>query len=1091
MQSFKTNEFLGLKTALNIPPGNSAKSLQNFVRHRHNGWLEQADGYGSKYSLPTSDTYTTSISIKDVKNVYIKEHGGKQVTVCVGTYSKKYRSSATLVPSVGVWCRPYWSGVAWVDAWRELTEKEYYDFASWGGTTTLKLDGNFGFASDYFKNWAVVFEDYSGGQQDDNYVLCESSAENIGDLTLDLTMFEDGTLHTLRSSPSTIILARNWINGETPSSLKSFIAALFEEVRITTGGSSSDINLMAGLRTKTFGWDTTDKSLDEIILDRGCMNIWSRAFGIDSLGSVSSPDPMPSGQYQVKATLQMDDNNETELRNPKQTVSDDLAVNASVSYSVSGDSVVSSVCADSSYFYYAVITSANKLVLTRVSKSNPAVASTVELTNDVQAPDIASAPLITIDSGVIYIAAGTIGNYCGLWKVNAATFTQIGAQKAIQDTFATVPRYRIWVVSGYLFISTENAGFDQRLYRVNISSLESDQNYTPSGLVTDVASYLSSYLLITIEGSPGKIEQIQIDGMSVTFSDTLTRNDPYALYVLSSTKVLIGYLGSPGIIGIYNFLGEIGTISVQDYPRQFASDGTYVYVMSGYSSSAVYVQKISIASLATVGAALQLSASSETSASIFYSSDYLYVAYYTAATPVSFISQISTLPFEGVILSSNQAIQFRPIVSGVAIGRRIQNMRVWISDDFGTTWYLAKTVSLLSDGILWDSAAYYDSTLKHFYHRGAYVTITGSDWSAKGGDFSAEAGRSYSDSGATNYTSLAVMGSKTFAMSPYIGTPSSEEKNKIVSCVTGGGVLQVDVFPNDVTTVVDVDYSDGDQIVGGIALADRLLVLKKNNIVLIQDDGNGGYYRDLMASGIGCCSINTADTFEDMVFFCGYSGIYSYSTSRTDLINRDWLLDWKALTDAQKESAFAIVDVIDRKYLVYCASSVYVYDIDSGEWTKYAWNDSMLKFAKCSADSTNPGTVDALGASNIFNLSKQTLHNGSNFTMIWESNEINPLVQSKGYAYDCLLRHIVFDYSSDVSISVSVYLDGSSTALTTYTLPSTAGSKRMVLAPLSARCKTFRVKYTAITTGTNQTVKIKSRIDYFDEQPSGGDSMVF
>lgn len=106
MEHFPINNFLGLETGLNVPNPNSMKSGKNFVRNRTKGALEQCLGYqelftGSDPGLPTtSDSQSVhyldpnihrifSLTWLGITSFYVKEHGGKNITVAYGKYLKK------------------------------------------------------------------------------------------------------------------------------------------------------------------------------------------------------------------------------------------------------------------------------------------------------------------------------------------------------------------------------------------------------------------------------------------------------------------------------------------------------------------------------------------------------------------------------------------------------------------------------------------------------------------------------------------------------------------------------------------------------------------------------------------------------------------------------------------------------------------------------------------------------------------------------------------------------------------------------------------------------------------------------------------
>lgn len=151
-------EFRGLQTALGEPAPNSAKNCRNLVRNRRLGDLELGVPYGYKFpsdigsSLPQVvdleknhwlDPAIHKISnlvFENIHNFYVPEHGGRNITVAIGTYRKTafFPGSPTLDRS-GVFVRPYWDGLTWVDAWRELSEMFTFEITSINSASAIPI----------------------------------------------------------------------------------------------------------------------------------------------------------------------------------------------------------------------------------------------------------------------------------------------------------------------------------------------------------------------------------------------------------------------------------------------------------------------------------------------------------------------------------------------------------------------------------------------------------------------------------------------------------------------------------------------------------------------------------------------------------------------------------------------------------------------------------------------------------------------------------------------------------------------------------------------------------------------------------------
>lgn len=1083
MQPYPVVNHLGLKTALPQPPGNSAKSVQNFVRHPHNGWLEQADGYGQKYALPASDTYTTLISIQDIHNFYVKEHGGKQITICVGTYKKKYRHSSTLTPTrVGLWARPYWNGSAWTDSWLELTEVDYFSFSALstvGGSPAVDVGADYSLTTDYYKNWIISFVDYSAGEDHDNYLLCQGNTIDSGGTEDSVFKYFGNTSDiTARSPGALVLLARNFFGAETPASLSSHIFSYLNEIRATTGNTASDMNFMAGFRTKTFGWATTDGSIDKLFAERACLDIWRYAFAINNIAAVTDvTNPIDNGNYNLKCTLLLDDGNETELRQP---IVDGVAVlQAGTAY---GTSAAVKITTDGTYQYIAH-------------------AKTVEKVNPVTNATVATSPSLDVDSitdifysgGYIYVfGPQSSGANSNVIKIDVGTMTVVANYLAADDGTPL----QIVVTGGFVYALSVGGIPHGQMLKINASTMayvsSPSIGHGASPLATCMA-VLGADLVVGYDGSDTIIDRL--DGGTLSVTSTITLTGYSSVKALSTLNTAIGIDGPILYAALSNstdqrvlrmYMG--GAPSIIDYVTVFTGSDTiktmtydgskYSYVSGGSATTTVY--RIDTSTMSLVGASLAVDGSYPP-----ISADYIGSTFYV----LSGSSGISIYPItlgSSVSIASNgyQSFSLDALISPT-IPKRSSALRIYISSDKGVTYYLIKEVSLLSGDETWDAAAYWQSALKHFYRRAGAITIDATDIAAIGALSTVTLGRTDTDSGSIKYLDGTVVGGYPYVIQPLIGSPADTEINKLVVAATGGGAIMPDVFPNDVANVINLEYSDGDQLVAARPLADRILALKKRSIVLVNFDGTE-YLRDQVSKEIGCCSSRTARAFDDVVYFCDYNGIFAYDTSKLSLINADWLLDWKALTIAQKEAAIGVIDTINRKYIVYVASKVYVYQIDSGEWMMLSWAATPLAFAHSTPDSTNPGSFDFLTSSYIENIAKATQQDGSNFTASWESNEINVLLGTDGYALDVLVQQIIFEYQSDVDITATVYLDGSATAFATYTL-SHSNTRATVLMPLSAICKTYRVKYSATTTGASQVIKIKARVDYFDKIPMGGD----
>ena len=145
-------DFKGLRTSIGDPAPNSAIGCRNVVRSKKLGHLELGIPY--EFRFPTEDANLpqsgdleisnylnpaihkmTNLVFENVHNFYVPDHGGRNITVVVGTYTKTgFFPGSPTVDRSGVFVRPFWDGSAWIDAWRELTEMFIFELTSLGST---------------------------------------------------------------------------------------------------------------------------------------------------------------------------------------------------------------------------------------------------------------------------------------------------------------------------------------------------------------------------------------------------------------------------------------------------------------------------------------------------------------------------------------------------------------------------------------------------------------------------------------------------------------------------------------------------------------------------------------------------------------------------------------------------------------------------------------------------------------------------------------------------------------------------------------------------------------------------------------------
>ena len=443
-----------------------------------------------------------------------------------------------------------------------------------------------------------------------------------------------------------------------------------------------------------------------------------------------------------------------------------------------------------------------------------------------------------------------------------------------------------------------------------------------------------------------------------------------------------------------------------------------------------------------------------------------------------------------IVVGASQKIGVYIFRSPGALPIRARYLRVYMSDD-NVTFYNVKDYDL-RDATLWDGAGLHGSALlggDHWYAAAPYsagspvtpttIFITGLDWADdSGAEAMAQIGRAITDSGVIQFKAAAVVGNTCFAIGVRAG--GTLYPNYIfASLQTGDGSPQYDVFGLVANNMLRLEYNDGDELIGVYPAGDRLLAFKHRSVMLVSQGSTGDvivFLADAITKADGLCSLHTIAGFEDVVYWAGYSGIYSFSSQGIRLLNNDWITEWRAVSAANKEAAVAVFDRTNRQYRIAYAGIERMLDVDTGEWVLGDPADQPTKFAANQRD----GTVDFLSGTLIQTLGLGTRHDGVNFTTTYQFNDL--LAAEQG-GVNALLIDIKLRYASSVAISAQLYKDGSASG-SAFTLPA-AATEYIIRAPLSFRPKRIGLALTWTTTADAQSTQIKEVNPHYQIIPGG------
>jgi hypothetical protein len=1101
MSVIPINSFGGISQDIANPPIGSAQSCYGLVRNRNRGHLELPDGYATKFAIPVSDTYTTAIVGKDIANFYVAEHGGKSVTVFVGTYTKVSRySSGVTIPRFGVWMRPYWSGSAWIDSWLELTEIEIVQLTSASSTSTLNFTDT-GAAADYYKNWTVVFEDFTQANDVDNYFLVQSSTSSS------VTYFGANASITTAARTTAgekIILCRSFLNKELPSSISSYIFNYLNEIRMTSGNNSTDVSLMAGFRTKPYSWATSDASIDRIVLDVGCLDTWRYAVGMDFISAVvDSSSPLPAGNYTFKAAIGTDDNQIAVAREAYIGAISALASKYSVT------SALSKIAISGNYIYRADVD--NKRIINKYNLADYTFVAAIQIST---ASDYRFDEIITLgDSIYVMYNVPNGDNYEYFAKINISTFTLTSTTEITQWLTNKASASPQCTTDGtYLYIF-DTIQFTAAYWRMSKYDTTMNVVTTSHGAVgysdeayANAIGYSGGYVFAAVHAAGNNSHWFKFlaSDISLSINKDIGATDDYPsisplcvigsyIYGIQKVTTATGIFVEKRNVSDLELVSQLSLTTATD--GILVTNGTSLYAYIDYNGSRVIMKELDVAASSTDNPSYssELSITNTTENMAF--STYLYGD--------GFI--IDTNPTTYSIASDGtKRIDFKLLVSAGAIPKRMKYVYIYVSKDGAAFYRLFKrdltVVTDISTGIVteetWDAAAYYNATAKHFYHRSATISIRESDYEAIGAEITVDMGRTYVQSGVVRYSAGNIIGVKSYVGNFYDVYSGQTFKNSLlVNCISGDGNQQIDVF--DYLNPQNLEYGDGDSIAAITDSNERILVLKKRSSILETMNNDATYQREVASRGIGCCSQGSVVSYDDIVYWADYNGIYSFAShSGVELINPTWSVAWRTYSTAQREASLFVIDRVNEALLVCVGSDIWQYDLGRREIQveneqAYQWVQLGYTDIPTAIKQNSDGTIDFLIAKTdvitgkILTISSTAdRFNATNYSFKWKSNQLEVLQLEKAMTYDALILGFIISYTTTFAFSLSLYLDDSSTAIKTAVLPS-GTHKVQVLAPLGSRCKAPVVEITGTTATTSDAIEIKFLHTYMQPIESG------
>ena len=1076
------DSFAGIHSGETKPPIGSAESLSNVARHKTRGQLELIEGFeqralaatfGGSFTVPT---YSASVTLQTpiaLGSFFVPDHGGRSITALFVNNTREstgFTGPRDTLSNLAIYIRPYWSGAAWVDAWQELTEFYIFKISTFVGSTITIVNtatDDLTFMNTNALAGFVAFHGNDFTTTTQNGILVTGSDGAAATITVDPTAANLSTW----VADQKLYVTRSNLGRFLPQSSTANIRSLLDELRITTGNGTTDGTAAAFFRTKTFAW-TGAHSLDKVYAEYAQLEVPSNAFKLSELTAVENlTAPIPSGTYDLRASLVLDDGQETELRSMNGTMSAYLAKKLTASgYTLS--TVVGSFTQGGGYLY--ALTDAPASAILQI---NPADLSVVQVSFlpvgylalaiafgsghpvvvGQNSTNLLKRALFIGDPATMVFTISSAGEQTGTRAIYSY-WGKVSAQQNSSSLFTLITDGALstyiekWdlITGGWseVAIATANAAGYGHVCGVNSTHVFiSVDNGTRQIVKFTVA--LGGEAAITLTGAAASPTQGRIQGTYV--------------YVVAGVKLFRVDTTSSAITDWYALATGDGGIT---------SDGTNIYAGDGATIKAIKISDASlVATIVTTGV-------------IQVNLDFINTNEIMSFESVTGILRDYTYSAaqSQIISNGNISLSYKVWISPSLISRRARYVRVYIQRDSGGFYELANVG--LYTGETTFSAAAWDATLQHWFAvMSTANTITGTTVSGAVNQSIRNLGRTDSDTGVLKHTFAVTANSTTYAVG--VVAASKTMRNKVfTSPVSSSGISQYDVLPNDAATILDVEFNDGDEAKALIGVSDRVLVLKNRSAVLLTLTSTGEHTRDIVATGAGVASVGTIGSFNDVAFWLDHSGVYEFSTRGIRPISDAILPDILALSDAQRAAAIAVCDSKYLQYILLVAGVMYIYDIKDGEWTMRTPHANPAAF---SIDTSNQRYMILMPTTGgVIWPTTASQQMGAAISFNWMSSKIE-IDLPRGM--DALLSGFWVEYDSPVPITLSWYLDNSGSTAGTYALLA-ANKYALVPASLSARCRTFKLKLGGATTAANQVVKIKRLGAWYYTIPAGGDIQV-
>lgn len=1065
MANLPIENFLGLRRTQR-PEAGTAYLTSNVKRNRVRGRIEVADGYEVELALPADDAtrLISSVSIKAIHSAYIPDDGGRTVRIAVGTYTATSQEPVSVVNTSGIWMRPYHNGTAWVDAWRELTEFYKVQLSSASGTTVVVSNkGRTIQTADYFAGFRIM-ESLSSAV--DSGAIVVSNTEDTETLTLTTATAVTSYGWT---AGDTLYLVRSLAGAVLPAALTPVLRSLFDEVRFTTGSGSTDLNLAVFYRDKTL-FQGYERAYKGTFCERSSPICPDGAAFISDLTHVGAPTGgLAEGEYTLRSTLVLDDGQESEFITPVGSSSPVIAETVN-SGAISG--AYDQVATLEGRLYVPGFYSSTVAGPEGILELDPSTLTTLA------SKTFAGEKVIGLDSygGFLYVTTSRALDHSIVIRRLASSMAESGSLVYPVETLdipttAKVMDQYLWVACG----GTANRVFMFSPY----SLIYVDQFPMPLPVTALLAASTSRLFVATTASSPFQVQSITIASYDITSFDLAGATARPAFGTIYDGKVYITAGGdvwedsSTAPDGFTVYKGAIGTSL-----GGLLADAGVLYVNTNDSIDAYL---ISSGALIATGSATNSVGEIGNTIAILSAGEFACITSIGRVRRYTYrAGDVSGKIYSGGFISGTYKLYVSPGLCPI----RAQLVRVYISKD-GGPYYLMAEHDIRDAGISFTTSAFVAS-LSHWYYSTAAVAFGSTEADAATESAIGKLGRATSDDGEAVGTSIITVNNVTYLAGRTIS--GKFQRNRVyLGCRNSDGLSMYDVLPNDADYVIDLEFNDGDYIRALVPAGDRVLALKDRSAVLLTPGNDGSHSRDVVSIGVGVASIKSIVTWGDVAIWLDHSGVYQFSASGLSCLS-DAIFELLDLeSEANRSAAVAGLDPKNHQYRLCIGTKIYVLDLKDGEWLIETPHSGCIPTWYTWDAGAQGRRYLQLSGSNILKPTSAKLHNGQAFTFNWESSRIEV---PGGRGLDSLLTSVYVEYSSDVDLTLELFLDDDSSAARSYTLKSTAKGL-LAPAPIASRCKSFRLKISGTISAASKAAVITRMGAYYNVIPVGGDGGIF